>query len=1337
MKKTRQILSLVLALVVSLASMPIVYTGTAAAGSIDNPTLPVGESDNFSVVETNNLSFSQEYLSLVFYQTINDEYFKLTQRVDAEKYCGMANVIKTVNLTFNSYSFADDNASVSFVSDSKGAISWAGNNSDSPADAFSGSFALAGSYLLTCTDYSWISTVTFKGASADKVGEQKLSYTQVLDYTTEIDGTVNNYQIPVTTNITVLDARAFAEELAKANAVVADPDKYSAAYVSAVQATLNDIPEGLKTLTEVYSQDVIDGYVDMLTSVPENPADYTEYNKAYAEYKSFTNSDGIYTSHSHQAYLAEIEAINKGLSKTLDASQQAVVDAAIQAFKDAFENVLVASSREETKTPSGYNSTGASSDDGKVSVSVDNSVYKFMQIEDDQVFGLTQTWTISRGSSEWGDQKPTVYGIILDTAYPSSHSGTCLNAPEISSNDTSLMLQKFTSDSVAEFSSVDEDEISAARYEFTRWNEINSDGTDNGDTTVTEDGSGRFDADRNYAIAADSTYYFQVSPEFTGLSENESGELSLSFVQRMGYTFVTGTLSENKRARHIHIATTITITDARALVKEYNNALQSLENPGLHSDKYIEALQSIVASVPQDMVNGTKYYTQAEVDAYYDQFAVLSDNKADYTGFEQAYQRIEDILANPDSYSGETLAAAQAAKEQADKLDKNLIDSVENRNLIADVTASLNSVADNAEARADYSTYYLYLDIAYNRNGVEGGINPSNYTGNSYAQFIEAVEKIDSELNKELGSSDQAIVDKAVQDLVDAYTVLVSNPKTPSLTEDKSFTQDDVSNKYTNGVVEFSVSSTEYNFVQTKFDEDFEFDVDFTMNNVKSDEYKVELNDLKISCLDSTDIGMCLVNDHICLNSDVVTKNDAKDIFYIDKVNAGMLSGMLPYPAYTYGDIAYYTEWQTQAGNDLSSLSQKESTSIEITQATSGTNKVIYRGLGGSESERVTQEKNYVYVLRLGWTETNRATGETTAYHAHIPVEMNFTDARALYETYHSYKSYVDAGNDGSFTDESFNAAKDIVYSVDTDIVYGTEYVGQDAVTAEMEKLNNALNALQSKADYTEFDKVVEDLENIVNNSDAYTKETVDAAKEALEKADSYSDLPATEQDTLDSITEELKQVVENAKEKADYAEYDAAKELADKLENDGSYDADVFQQYKDAVEEIDNALNKDLSKDQQAIVDEATQALKDLRTELDASKGYEETIVDPETTADSLVQDVLENSGYTADEIIIQFKSYTGEELAGEAWVGTGSTMRVILKSTGELLEYKLFIVMGDVDGDGKITNDDYEKSVNVALEEEEYSEEHRYFFIANDINYDGVIDVLDAFYIRRMAAK
>lgn len=1379
MKKTRQILSLVLALVVSFASMPIVYTGTAAAGSIENPTLPVSESDSFSVVETNNLSFSQEYLNFVFYQSIDDEYFKLTQKVDTEKFCGFENITKTVNLTFNSYSWTDDSASLSFVNNNLGTISWAGDNSDSPADAFSGSFALAGSYILGCTDYSWISTVTFKGASADKVGEQKLSYTQVLDYTTEIDGTVNNYQIPVTTKITVLDARVFAEELAKAHAVVANPDMYSAAYVSAVQATLNDIPEGLKTLTEVYSQDVIDGCVDMLTSVPENSADYTEYNRVYEEYKSFTNSDGIYSKQSYQAYLAEIEAINEGLSKALDASQQAVVNSATQAIKNTIALLVI---------------EGETAGTSQMHVLDDLDVYmddefRFIQIEDDQILAYSQLWHFKRGSKS----QPRKFYITLDTTDES----------------TASFASKFLSNCVETVDSLTANAINGTLYNqtiFTNWVEVSEDGVED---PTPEALSGTYLNPDYEGFKGEQWYYFHSRLSFTGLTSSESGEKIYKYNSKVYSNWQT-VIGVNNYSDPVVLTTTLKITDARALVKAYNEAVQSLESPENHSTEYIEALQKVVSSVPQDMVNGTKYYTQAEVDEYYQQLNGLNDNKADYKAFDEAYQRVENILANPESFSGETLEAAQSAKEQADKLDKNLIDSVENRNLIAEVTASLNSVADNAEARADYSTYYLYLDVAYNRNGVEGGVNPSDYTGNSYAQFIAAVERIDSGLNKELGSSDQAVVDKAVQDLLDAYSVLVSNPKTPPLTEDKSFTQDDVSNKYTNGVVEFSISSTEYNFVQTKFDEDFAFDVDFTINNVKSDEYKVELNDLKISCLDSTDIGMCLVNNHVCLNSDVVTKNDAKDIFYIDKVNAGMLSGILPYDAYTYGDCAYYTEWQTQAGNDLSSLSQKESTSIEITQATSGTNKVTYRGLGGSESERVTQEKNYVYVLRLGWTETNRATGETTAYHAHIPVEMNFTDARALYETYHSYKSFVDAGNDGSFTDASFNAAKDIVYSVDTDIVYGVEYVDQDAVTAEMEKLNNALNALQSKADYsqvdslvaqiqdmlnasdvtytqksidelnnalaqadalnkdleanaannatiqgvveilqaaingaqtkadyTEFDKVVEDLENIVNNPDDFVKESVDAAKDALEKAELNSDLPATEQEKLDAVTEELRQVVENAKEKADYDDYDVAKDAADKLENDGSYDAEEFQKYKDAVEEIDNALSKDLTKEKQDDVDDATQALKDLRTELDATKGYEETIVDPETTVDSLVQDVVENSEYSSDEIIVQFKNYLGEELASEAFVGTGSTMRVILKSTGELLEYKLFIVMGDVDGDGRITNADYEKSVNVALEEEEYSEEHSYFFIANDVEADGVIDVLDAFYIRRMAAK
>ncbi len=1597
MKKTRKVLSFVLAVLVAFASLPVVYTGTAAAGTIDNPTLPLSESDNYSQRNTNNLSFSQQYLKFVYYQTIDDEYFKITQKVDAEKYCGPLNASKTVNVTFNSYTFADDDATASFVNNNQGAISWSGNNSDSPANAFSGDFALAGSYWGLCTNYSWTSTVTFKGASADKAGQQTIGYTQVLDYTSEIEGTVNNYQIPITTTITILDARAFVEELAKAESVVANPGNYSAAYVSAVQATLNDIPASLKTLTEIYSQDIIDSYADNLAAVPENAADYTEYNRVYAEYKSFTNSDGIYTAQSHQAYLAKIESINTGLSKALDASQQATVESAIQEIKAAVELLVIEGESAETNQM-------ITMDD--LDVYMDNE-FHFMQIEDNQTLAYTQLWHFKRGSKS----QPRKFYITLDT----TDANTAAFAPKFHSNCV---------ETVASLTANAIDGTLTNQMIFNNWLEVNEDGTEK----PTPDALTGTHLNPNYeGFQGEEWYYFHNRLYFTGLTSSESGEKIYTYNSKV-YLNWKSVVGVNNYSDPVVLTTTLKITDARALVKEYNNALQTLANPGLHSVSYITELQRIVDSVPQDMVNGTKYYTQAEVDALYEEFKVLSENRADYTAFESAYQRVEEILANPNEYSGDTLAAAQAAKEQADKLDKNLFDSVTNRKLIADVTAALNAAADNATRRADYTTYYYYLDIAYNRNGVENGVNPSNYTGNSYAQFIATVEKIDSELEKDLSAKpeDQAKVDKAVEDLVNAYMLLMSAPKTPSLTEEKIFNQDEVITEYTNGVVTFSFSSTEYNFVQTKYDEDFIFDVDFTINNAKIDEYKVELNDLKISSLDSTNLDMCLDNNNTCLNGGGVTTNDAKDIFFIEKVNSGGLTGIMPYAAYTYGDCGYYTAWQTTAGNDLSSLSQKESTSIEITQATSGTNQVVYRGLGGSETERVTQEKNYTYVLRLGWTEINRATGETALYHAHIPVKMNFTDARELFSTYHFYKDVVDAGNDGTFTDASFKEAKDIVYSVDTDVVYGAEYISQDTVTAEMAKLNNAYNALkvkadysqvdslvaqaqgmlndssvtytqtsidalnnaiakadalnrdleanegnnatilevvealqaaingaQEKANYTEFDKVVEELENIVNNPDGFVKETVDAAKDALEKAEINNDLPATEQDTLDSITEELKQVVINAKEKAnyegfdeayeqieeilankdkytsetvdaaqaakdaadelgkdqpasnqdavtdvingmkdvvankqeknanyegfdeayeqleeilankdkytsetvdaaqaakdaadeigrdqpisnqdavtnvingmkdviankqekanyegfneayeqleeilankdkytsetvdaaqaakdaadelgkdqpasnqdavtdvingmqdvvvnrqekaDYTDYNNALDEADKLENnDGNgnpvYDEDIFNAYKDAVAELDDKLSKDLPASEQTTVDEKTQELKDLRTELDATKGYEEDVIDPETTVESLTQEVIQNGGYNADEIIVEFRDYTGAMLENESLVGTGSTMRVILKSTGELLEYKMFIVMGDITGDGEINEDDYEKSKKVVFSKVIYTENENYFFVANDMDADGYIDGIDTYIIKLMYLK
>ena len=85
MKKTRKILSIVLAVLFAFSSMPVVYTGTAAAdavtyaaggeGTIDNPTKPIEASGSINRTDLYKLNINSQSTHYTFYQTKNDEYF--------------------------------------------------------------------------------------------------------------------------------------------------------------------------------------------------------------------------------------------------------------------------------------------------------------------------------------------------------------------------------------------------------------------------------------------------------------------------------------------------------------------------------------------------------------------------------------------------------------------------------------------------------------------------------------------------------------------------------------------------------------------------------------------------------------------------------------------------------------------------------------------------------------------------------------------------------------------------------------------------------------------------------------------------------------------------------------------------------------------------------------------------------------------------------------------------------------------------------------------------------------------------------------------------------------
>ncbi len=1685
MKKTRKLLSIVLAVLFVFSSMPVVYTNTAAAdavtyaaggeGTIDNPTRPVEASGSINRTDLYKLNINSQSITYTFYQTRNDEYFTYGQTQGLQNY--YETDVGSRTLTFESIGFYEgasgmdgatdpkeisagfgrwetplitNNPTSDFLSKYYVSSEWKATNSNAAGvGSKPENFVLQGAWtdIGGCRIYTWQNDVIFKGNSADIKGEINTGYYEQLFWNwVNSDATQSaRFDLRIGTTIRVLDARELVKEIAEAEDILANRDEYTKEYISSVEATLNTIPEDLRDFSKVYDQSEIDRYTQMLKDVSLNSADYTEFNQLYKNLKSITNGKGAYTDESFSVFKVEIARINANLPKNLDKTKQSTVDAATQALRDAY-NKLIAKDVTENKTPGSYTTTGASSDDGRLSVNLDNTAYYFMQTKDDQVFELSQTWTISRGKAENGTETPDIYGIVLDTANHTSpdegDDNECLTDIILSPNNTSAFISRLTSDSVTQNTASDEKGNSVTNYEFKRWNEVDSNGNDNPDTTVT-DGTGLFNPNRSLEIKENSSYYFEVTPQFKGLSSSESGETTFNFLQRLGTKFVTGKVlglfGGTTRTKHFHFNTTVTITDVRQLVSAVAAANETLANPGTHSEAYITALQAAVDSVPVEMLRGVEYYTQAEVDKLYNDITTIPEDVADYSEFVEVF---EWMLG-----------------ESKDK-----------------------------------------------------------YTAESYNVFIEEIYAINQNLPKNLSADQQATIDEAIYALYAAHDKLVS----VHLNDDNVLTQEDVdgiSDIDTNNPLAFSVASTQYNFMQVADGQKFAIRTDLTVRNSKS-RYTCQLLSLKFSAVTADTIdSICQgreTPDTGCHNGEAITLNQGDIV-----VNA--VEGVNVYSAMNdAGDIAEFNTWVNTEGVALSTNGILNDPTTLSTTDSSAYAEMYYTGPTGNH-EAYTGTVDATYALRLGWQYYEQVlgiNGTTIKRHAHIPVNIKITDARALNALYEDTDAILKGKGDKNYTFNSLLNLYNAFNNVDPDMAYGSEYFTQEQVNAEYAELKAAYDALEEgadyseyfkayveaekiitsnntdskgnalydeetyakfvetvtniennldknlsateenqatvdaatqgikdalteleatkradyselndamteaekilnapegtytdktvdavqkayddavnldknlpaseqgqvdsvtseleaaladkefRADYSEYDEAYNKVQDIINNPDKYTEETVkaaedamntagaidkdlpdtadnrviikdatdalndvvnnavekadyskfdeaykaveeiandttgkytdatiqaakdalveadkldknlpkseesqaaidaatsalegvinnaqlkadyteydkakaeadsltnedgtynqvafDAYKEAVNKVDSAlnKDLPADSQTTVDEATqalEEAKATLENNKladytdfnaakdalegivnnpddytaesveaaqkaldeankvpsglpvgennmyqniidsatdameqvlgvveKKADYTDYNAAKDYADNLVNDDGngnkiYDEEAFEAYKEAVNNIDNALDKNLPESAQPIVDEAAQALKDLRTELEATKEAEKEVIAPETKVDDLIDDIInditQNQGYTKDEIIVEFKNYLGEELAGEDFVGTGSTMRVILKSTGELLEYKLYIVMGDVDGNGQITADDYNKSMNIALEEETYAEENYYFLIANDIDEDGVIDVLDTFEIRRMS--
>ncbi len=163
-------------------------------------------------------------------------------------------------------------------------------------------------------------------------------------------------------------------------------------------------------------------------------------------------------------------------------------------------------------------------------------------------------------------------------------------------------------------------------------------------------------------------------------------------------------------------------------------------------------------------------------------------------------------------------------------------------------------------------------------------------------------------------------------------------------------------------------------------------------------------------------------------------------------------------------------------------------------------------------------------------------------------------------------------------------------------------YDDEDATPEEIrDAAKDILNAIDDLVDLTELEKELAVAESLDPNK--FTDDVAEELAKKIEEAEAVYNDPDATQEEVDAAAKMLEDAVDDLISRGNYRKYNAEKDAADELDNDlNIYDSEAFEAYKKAVEEIDKGLSRDLVRREQSIIDDATQALKDARAELEAN---------------------------------------------------------------------------------------------------------------------------------------
>ena len=1175
MKKRNKILSAILASAVMCSSIPFFMTNANAAYFTDGSEWERTNSDYGKIhAKVTNTDYK-------FMQTEDNQEFTFNQHLSLEKAAGEAFA------RFNSLTLYTDgtntdaslkveeypekittngtgellnkmNFSYSWSADNDNAADVGVSNGDIRAHDLRGTVV----DLSGCPDYQWDCALSFVAVHPEDepFGEIDTNYYWAFNWTyadVGLMGSRTTRQVRFKTDIVITDVRELKNEVDELKAQVeayenGNPEGLTETRYLKLRKYIEAVPSGMLDGSSFYSQEEVNEMYAYVTETLTGLADYSEYNKLRKRIDEITKKDG-------ENYVYEdgytIESLNKvveiyntvkGLSISLPASKQSEVDEATAVLEEALD-LLIAKSFYEQKMQSiseGGDVWDLSNDklssnwtDAKLDVHIIGTKYMYMQTYDEQNFNLYQ-WVFMRSRvdpfRDYGTVHPVLKYFVFDDN-DSCGEGTCFDAGVDSANNSQAFVNRLSATQKGE---------TANGTEYAQWDR----GTHNyryyeGSTEEIKNATDLHNrADKTIdeitiggSVVARNTYLADANMIFTGLSgDTKSSQQDISFVWKFG----VDNKEDSSNLYHFHVPVEVTVSDARDLVKLYDE-LTALAEDEEERLKYTESSINTILpalsedNIPKDLIYGGKYYTQTEIDSYYNQLLGVKNNLevvADYTEFNKAYE--EALTRNNDDakYEPGAFASYMATLENINAgLDKRLGET--QQEVVDEATNRVNDLMTILEQNAycDYSKLDYLIDYAESK--FPEYTSQENYSEEIYAAMMESLNNakaVDREMVKGVDGANQQIIDAATEELL--YAIYYDYFDSASKDIIKNNNEDENGNKvYLDE--EFEKFKEEYAKITSELEKDV---VDETTSN--HDDFEKVTTDLSNShtkleeskFVDLTDIKTAI--------------EDAKEL-----TNDGFTD----------------SSW-----DDLQNAIDKAE-DIVATNPVHGKD-----GVGTESVEDATRE---------------------------ILDAIDNLKIKADYTEYENLKNEIDAiiaaGKDDLHSEEDWNKFVDSVTQIDNNLnkdLADTEE-NSEIIKSATEELEHAKAVYESneKADYSGLDSALEQAETILNDTTGkYTESSKAALQEAYTKANAVDrELSSADQNVVDVLKEELDRALLGVKKKADYSKFNEAVKTAEELMNneDIVYTSSSKQALEIALLVKENIID-DLSEDEQYQLDEAVE---------------------------------------------------------------------------------------------------------------------------------------------------